>query len=284
MLLSAAGFAVYLTKGIDFPFITMRYIQNKIEFNSFETINYNMPVSEYSSKYIKKYFEKINISWEKEEDVIFVINEFVRKHLKPENNDLNSLDDIFITAENGSEYNAICSGYSQLTCAVAQTLGFKSRVIWMRGHTVSEIYFEKTGWIMIDTNGNLMFKNKNNGLPGCLIDIIFEFENFIPVRISNEMAGNDYDYIKMKNTWIYRNNPVIVVIENSNLLSFTSNSRNPVKVLQYLFGKEIANGIQFFHKGGSKLGNQRYNVIIFLFWEILLAASAVIIFLRKRRV
>ncbi|HPG30437.1 MAG TPA: transglutaminase-like domain-containing protein [bacterium] len=282
ILLIAALFFYYLTRLSDFPFISMKYVYDKKEFNSPESLNYNLMISKFSADYIKNYFQKLNLNYANEYEIIYAIVKFVRKHLKPEYNDISNIDAVFKNRD--SEYDAICSGYSQLVCAAAQTLGFKSRTIWMQGHTVAEIYFSKSGWVMVDSNGNLIFRNKINNLFASCVDLITDFDSYIPFRIDETINGNDYDYISMNETEVFKNNKTAVIIESRSLLSFTSDSRNPLKIVKYLIGHNIAEGMQFVSHNSKKYGNQRFNVVFFFGVEtILFVIVFFILFWKPRR-
>jgi hypothetical protein len=162
-----------------------------------------------------------------------------------------------------SEVPQICSGYSKLMVAVANALGYSARVIWTNGHTVSEIYFPNKGWVLIDTNGNLIFKNKYAEFLS-LIDVVDNFNESIPIRLSKE-TGNDHDYIKENKTKVYDSNDIIVIIKGDKVLDFDDNTRNPKTVLKYiLWGEPIAQGIQYIGNNRQRIGNSRTLLLLIL--------------------
>lgn len=54
-----------------------------------------------------------------------------------------------------------CTEYARILAILAETAGFKSRIVYFDKHVVTEIYYDNS-WHMFDSNRNLYLVNKNN--------------------------------------------------------------------------------------------------------------------------
>lgn len=246
-----------------FLVISMEYIDTMEEFNS-KNFNFTVPVSNNFRLKVKKDLQHI-INECGKNDVFHVaqkLTKYVRSHLSPKNNIIHDLDAVL---EFEGKTPAVCSGYAKLLAAVASTLGYKSRVIWMDGHTVSEMWFPGYGWVLVDTNGNLMFKDEKGNYTS-LLYTVENFDKVSPKRIASP-AGNNPDYLSSGKYSVYKNNSVIVVIEGPRLFDFDVRAKSPSFILKYIFlNKPIAKGIQYIDGGRRKLGNiNKFSLLFYIF-------------------
>lgn len=216
-----------------FPFITIEHL------NSMDSkhINTNMNISDNFKTTVQNSINNTNNTVELAKSIAA----FVRSHLyanttHPKNHDV--LDSI----HHEEEMPATCSGYSRLTVATANALGYNARVVWTQGHTISEVYID--GWKVIDSTGDLMY-NKS------ITDI---HAGDTPITLTG-VKGNDENYLDRLHK--YENNPVIVMIDTEYLDTFAKRTTEPTTILKYIaFDTPVATGKQY-SQNRTKLGNIR---------------------------
>lgn len=184
--------------------------------------------------------------------VSFALAVYVRSHLFHEQRA--PLRDLQAVLDSDGEDGALCSGYARLLAAAAQALGYDARVVWMAGHTVSEINFPGRGWVLVDSSGNLMFKDAEGNWAGAL-DVVEHLDEVVPARPADR-TDNDPDFMSSGRLSVYARNPVLVVIEGARVLDFDARSKSPGPALRYvLLGRPVARGIQYTGGGRPALGN-----------------------------
>jgi len=250
-------------KETEFPFITMSYKYNVDDFNSNE-LNSDLPLDK---EFKEKVSEELNPILKNQKDVFFVssvLAEYVRSHLFHKSNVIHDVNNIL---ESPEEYPAICSGYSGFLAALAQSLGYKARVVWLNGHTVSEIYFPDYGWVLVDTSGNLIFQDKN-GKYLSLLDVVENFDEVNPLRLASQ-TNNDHDGLSSGGYFNYKDNDIIVVIEGPRIFDFDIRTKSPKVLINYILGRQdVARGVQYIGGGREKLGNLRISLISLVIFNI----------------
>lgn len=246
-----------------FPFIALSYKETVDDFN-FSKLNLELPLS---PEFKKRAPNELEPFLENEEDVFLIssiLAGYVRSHLFHQSNTINNVDEIL---ESDEEYPAICSGYSKFLVSIAQALGYQARVVWMDGHTVSEIYFPEYGWVLVDTSGNLIFQDKEAKYLS-LLYIVEHFEDVTPKRLAAE-TNNDPDYLSSGKHSVYDNNEIVVVIEGPRLLDFFIRTKSPLVLINYILGKEdVAKGVQYTAGSRERLGNLRYCMLSLIIFDI----------------
>ncbi|RLA74071.1 MAG: hypothetical protein DRG11_06230 [Epsilonproteobacteria bacterium] len=243
-----------------FPFISMDY-QTYNQFNSqpkFSSIDISLDINNKISKKIRnsiKIFKKTEFG-DLEDDIKAVT--IVTRNImhKSEGNIIRKISDVL---SEDKKYKNICSESSKIFVTLMQSIGYPARVIWMEGHTVSEIYTKKDGWILVDAYWNLIFKDKK-GKYQSLLAINRNFNNIKPFNIINKKYKNNLDYLEngyiFKERNIYNDQNLFVVIEGKSLDNFHEKTRNINNILNAVFlNNQFTNGIQFIKEDSKKVGN-----------------------------
>ena len=251
-------------KETEFPFIALFYKETAGSFN-YNNLDLEMPISR---EFKQKVSDDLGLVLENKKDDIFFVSsilaEYVRSHLFHKSNIIDNVDKIL---ESQEEYPAICSGYAQFLASIAQALGYQARVIWLDGHTVSEIYFSDYGWVLIDTSGNLIFQDKDGNYVS-LLYVVEHFEDVTPKRIAVR-TENDPDALSSGNPAVFNKNKIIVVIEGPRLFDFFVRTKSPSVLINYILGREdVAKGIQYTANGREKLGNLRACITALIIFDI----------------
>lgn len=265
---------IYL-KNTEFPFITLYYRETIQDFN-YNELDLKIPLSE---EFKEKVSNDLNPILQDNKDVFFVssvLTDYVRSRLFDESNVVHNVDEIL---ESTKKYPAICSGYAKFFTSVAQALEYQSRVVWIDGHTISEIYFPDYGWVLVDTIGNLMFHDKNGKYVG-LLYVVEYFDSIIPERIISE---SDNDNIALKEYDVYEKNELIVVIEGPHLLDFDIRTKSPKILINYIFGEEdVAKGIQYIGVGREVVGNYRATILALIILDFVALVIFIFYLLKKK--
>ena len=129
----------------------------------------------------------------------------------------------------------------------------------MDGHTVSEVYLDNYGWVLVDTYGNLMFVTQN----GSLVSVLTASNHcnqIIPVRILEKKVDPfGVDYMKEKNIIerVYCEQHLFVVVEGKYLFDFHNYIRNPKYLVRFLLSTRYGiKAVQYIGKNCDyKVGN-----------------------------
>ena len=243
-----------------FPFISIQY-KSFSEFNAPPSANHinlkiTMDIAQKSKLQKMILNHNINLTGDIFEDITS-ISRLTR--IIMHNSNGNIIRKVNEVASSMKNFKSICSESSKVFITIMDTYGYTGRVIWMNGHTVSEIYHKGHGWIMVDTYGNLIFKDANGHLQS-MLDINKNFEKLTPIHLTERIHDDNPDYFEsrfiFKKNNTFNNQNLFVVIDNSYLDSFHKKTRSIPDVLKYLlFGKEFARGIQFAKPSEKKVGN-----------------------------
>ena len=158
------------------------------------------------------------------------------------------------------DYKSICSENAKIFAGLMYSIGYHSRVIWMCGHTVAEIYHPAKGWILIDPYGNVVFKDKHDQYMS-LLSIKENYQNAKAENIIEKIYSENPDYIESNyfnnKENVYNSQKCYVIIDGGSLFNFHNKSRNVSCILKsFLFGEAtIAKGIQYVSTDSKKFGN-----------------------------
>ena len=164
-----------------FPFINMTYTNsieqvNDFSFNDFIATNSDIDLSTVVSM---SDFQKITWAVEKARNIQYISN----------GNLLREKENMF---DENRIYMNICSENSKILSNLLYELNFPNRIIWMDGHTVVEVYFDQK-WVLIDSYGNVVAKNKL-GILASLEDVINNYDEMTFHKITNLTYDNLPEY------------------------------------------------------------------------------------------
>ena len=159
--------------------------------------------------------------------------------------------------ENRSYMN-ICSENSKILSNLLYELNFPNRIIWMDGHTVVEVYFDQK-WVLIDSYGNVVAKNKL-GILASLEDVINNYDEMTFHKITNLTYDNLPEYTENNylNTSpnVYSDQSLFVVLDISSVNSLHIKNRDVMNIINSILGNYsdgVGIGIQFLLNDESKL-------------------------------
>jgi len=243
-----------------FPFISMKYcaydefnappsnsnISTTIEFNQTKIRELKLFVSQ---------FKKLKI-FNLEDDIkaaTLATREFMHISM---GTDIRQMSDII---SKDKKYLQLCSESSKIFISFMQSMNYSARVIWMNGHTISEVYSKENGWIVVDTYGNIMFKDKKGKYQG-ILDITKKFNQLNVLEIVDAKYENNPNYLdeglSNKEFDVYKKQNLFVIIEGKYLMDFHLNTRRVEKVLDFmLFNHPFATGVQYLKEDSKKVGN-----------------------------
>lgn len=184
------------------------------------------------------------------------------RHLiaKSSGSQVRMLEDVL---DKGTDYLNICSEASKIAAVLAQALGYGSRVVWMDGHTVTEIH-DGTKWYMIDTHGNVLFRDID-GTPLSAVEIrdnpnatpekiVVETTPELPEYFDGEQIVDDMQDI-FYDQWLY------VVFDAEHLFDFHKTSSSIAHIIKSAFGLGAPLAIQFINDEDPLVGNVGVNFI-----------------------
>lgn len=243
-----------------FPFISMRYNSYE-EFNqkpNLLDINISLDINSSEKERLKAFifpFKKSRFG--DLEDDIRAVTLATRGIMSESNGTV--IRKISEVISNDKSYLHICSESSKIFTTLMQSIGYPSRVIWLSMHTVSEIYTESYGWILVDTFGNVVFKD-DKGRYKSLLEVNANFNKLTPFNIVEKKYSKNADYLE--NDYIYRksnvfnDNSLFVVIDGKSLGNFHTKTRDIRSIVDFVvFQKPFAKGIQYVKENNKKVGN-----------------------------
>ena len=127
-----------------------------------------------------------------------------------------------------SNYMSICSESSKIFSVVMQLSGTPSRVVWMHGHTVSEVWNGEK-WILIDTYGNVEAFGRDGESLG-VREVITDFASVEFRKVVEDLSSEptqylDTGYLSSEGN-AYEKQNLLLVVEGDDLFSFHSNTRD----------------------------------------------------------
>ena len=248
-----------------FPFIVMKYVSTIEDFNASPelieqhfNISFKIPLNELHVKDLRTYLIKFKIKdfgiFEDDLNAAVLATRSIIHN--SQGNSRRNINQII-----NHHFSSICSENSKIFSAFMQSIGYISRVIWMCGHTVSEIYLPNSGWILIDTHGNIAFKDINGRYMN-LLSISKQYQRAKPVNLIKSKYENCKDYIKSKyfqkqSNNVFKTQKCFVILDGKSLFSFHEQHRKLTNIIRSaVFGEcAIGRGIQYIAKDSKKFGN-----------------------------
>lgn len=131
-----------------------------------------------------------------------------------------------------SNYMSVCSESSKVFSVIMQLSGTPSRVVWMHGHTISEVWNGEK-WILIDTYGNVEAFGRDGeslGVREVIADFAsVEFRKVVEDSSSEPPQYLDTGYLSSEGN-VYENQNLLLVVEGDDLFSFHSNTRDLTRI------------------------------------------------------
>lgn len=174
--------------------------------------------------------------------------------------------DIF-SSEQG--YQSSCSESAKIFTTLMQVIGVPSRVIWMQGHTTSEVW-DGDSWIVVDAHGNMMAQDRRGSYAG-LIEVAGDFDAMQLERIVPETASGPsilpnfltaQGQIKAGVKEAFAQN-LFVVMDVQDMLSYHENTRDVSKILHAGLvpgSVAVGRGMQLLKPESKKAGNFGINL------------------------
>ena len=248
-----------------FPFIDVSYIISIEEFNAPPIqldIDINLPLSNKTIKKAISYTEPYND---------YPVNDFFGDIQKAtaateklmsfsQGSDFRTISDVLTL---NTRFLSGCSESAKIFSAIMQSLGYQTRVIWMKGHTVPEIFVAKYGWVLVDVYGNVIFQNKFNKFMS-LLSVVENYEEARPQPIvkrkeniyrswGEDFLSNGY-FLTSDNA--YKGQTLFLIVEGKNLFSFHKNTRIFTKIISSMVSyKSISKAMQYVGKNSEMVGN-----------------------------
>jgi hypothetical protein len=169
--------------------------------------------------------------------------------------EIRSKDMDFLDADD--KFMNICSETSKMIVAYMQALGHEARVVWMDGHTVSEVWFPERGWVLVDGYFNVMFYD--NSVPVGLNTVTSDYWRLEPRRIVDSIHENmpdltQTDYFSKEN--VYNKQWLFIVLSGEDVLSISYRNREIGTILKSMLNIEpLAVGVQILHTNDRRVGN-----------------------------
>jgi len=250
-----------------FPFIAMKYVTSSEDFNAspdsiekLQNISFKIPLNKMNTELLKNYLKgyktkDFNIFEDDLKAAVLATRTLIHNSKGSVRRNINQIITIDKKLDN------ICSENAKIFAALVQSIGYQSRVVWMCGHTVAEIYHPDSGWILIDPFGNTAFKDKYGNYVD-LLTINKDYQNVKPVNIIKRRHADCADYIEsnyfQKNKKIvYNDQRCYVALDGNSLFSFHVQHRKVSSILRsIIFGKStVGKGIQYIAEDSEKFGN-----------------------------
>ena len=236
-----------------FPFLDVKYVERR-DFESLnmgvDDVRYSSSISALDEREMKRVRRTLNLgeglaSMEPFEVARLFVATVRDIMADASGNDIRALDEI---VEIDGRFLNICSEYSRMLSVVAQAYGFDARVVWMNGHTSSEIHFPSIGWAHVDAMGNIAFKDRDGEMLSLMEYRTLEGEASA-VRIDETERGGavpEYHPLSDKLRAIYADNDLYMVLSGDSLFSYHEAHRNPLSViLSALNVQPLGYGVQY---------------------------------------
>lgn len=245
-----------------FPFFKVNYINNKNVFNSDPINNSNFYDIEVDINLGSLSQSKLEIEKIKKASTlkkIIYATELTRKiQEKSLGNKIKVYENIL---SDDLTFIEICSESSKIFLYLMHILGERVRVIWLNGHTVTEVW-DKNDWIFVDTSSNTLAFDKNNQEFTSFIDILISYSSieFKPI-IETKHKLWDYRDNPTKLHEIIEDNKLVVVLNNKNIFNFHTNKEKINRILNSIFPNSNYEAMQFLHNTKiPKVGNIGINI------------------------
>ena len=158
-------------------------------------------------------------------------------------------------------FHEICSESSKIFLYLMNMFGEKARILWLNGHTITEVWNEND-WIFVDTSSNTFAFDKKQE----------KFSSFI--NILNSKPSIEFKPIiqSKHKLWDYRESPdrlyeiidennLIIALNNKDIFSFHTVDKKINRVFSSIFFNSNFSAKQFIHNSKtSKVGNVGINL------------------------
>ena len=176
--------------------------------------------------------------------------------------EIKSLDNIL--DYNGS-FKEICSESSKIFVFLMTAMNETARVIWLDGHTVSEVWNEDN-WIMVDTLSNFMNYNKKSNRYLLFAETIIGM-NDLNLKLITNKTYNLYDYFntnaaeQIKVIKIYNSPKFAFYMNNSYLYDFHYKQEKIKRIFNSMFPQNKVMGYQLvLNNKNYRIGNAFKNI------------------------
>jgi len=239
VLLLFSAFTYWKVVVLPFPFIEMKYSNLKDFYSKPEFVLYEKPID--------SLINEISVLVKKSREIGFYGS----------GNKVRSENDILVLDKN---YKEICSELSKILFYQLKKDNISSRVVWMNGHTVTEVYHQSTGWFLVDPYGDIIIKD-------CQEDLLnlIEIKNTTCLDVIDLTPDKDFgvnyktmNYLtKKKNVFKDENQNLYVVIDENYIFDFHKKTNDIKEVFLFTFSiqNNIGKGEQLLIDDSPKVGN-----------------------------
>lgn len=161
----------------------------------------------------------------------------------------------------GKEFKQICSETAKVLFHLFKKQNIPSRVVWMNGHTVTEVFSKATGWFLVDPYGDIIIKDCKGDLLNLIEIKGTECLDVIDLNQDSNLSLPNYleiDYLNSPNN-VFRDSDqnLFVVINSENLFDYHSDTKDLSKIFSFafLFDNQIGSGKQLILEDSKKVGN-----------------------------
>ncbi len=253
-------FFFYNTYYKPFPFFKVEYILSKSKFNQSPLKNldfYEIQITEYKNILS----ENDNLIKFKDSDFFKKVQYATELTRKIQEKSLGKEIKIYENIlSNDILFREICSESSKIFLYIMSLLGENARVIWLNGHTISEVW-HNNNWIFVDTSSNTYAYDTNKKRFVSLLDI-FESRSSIEFQAitKNNYKLWDYRYDPSKLHKIIDQNNLVFIISNKNIFNFHILKEKLNRVMKSMFFNSNFLAKQFIRDDKTpKVGNVGLN-------------------------
>lgn len=240
-----------------FPFFKVDYIYNKDSFNQNPAENldfYSIKIKKNTNFFSLNYKDIVKF---KDDDIFKKIEyateltrsmqgQSIGNKIKIYENILS--DDIF--------FREICSESSKIFLYIMSHLGEKVRVLWLNGHTITEVW-HNNNWIFVDTSSNTYAYSTKNKQYSSFLDII-ESKSSIEFKtiIQNNHRLWDYRNSPKRLHEIIDENNLVFIINNRDIFNFHTSKNKINRIFNSMLFNSNFEAKQFLHNNKTpKVGN-----------------------------
>jgi hypothetical protein len=257
ILLFLIGYLIHNIIFKPFPFFKVNYINKNNLFNS-DPLNdldfYDLKLEDSSNLFLPDSvkFEKVkNLGkFEKIQYATELTREIQEKSLG------NQIKIYYNILSEESTFQEICSESSKIFLYLMHVLDERARILWLNGHTITEVWHEND-WIFVDTSSNTLAFDKK----------LEKYSSFLNVlKSTNSIEFKPIIQTKHK-LWDFRESPdrlyeileennLIVVLSNKNIFNFHTNKEKINRIFNSIFFNSNYEAKQFIHNSKTpKVGN-----------------------------
>ena len=239
-----------------FPFFKVDYISNKAKFNQSPLENLNF--------YKIKLTDDKNILSEHDDLIKYKDSDFFTKvqyateltrkiQEKSVGNEIKIYENIL---SDEIYFKEICSESSKIFLFIMSLLGENVRVLWLNGHTISEVW-HNNNWIFVDTSSNTYAYDNEKKRFVSFLDI-FESKSSIEFQAITKKNYKlwDYRYDPSKLHEIIDQNNLVFIVSNKNIYNFHKSKEKINRVINSMSFNSKFSAKQFILDGKTtKVGN-----------------------------